>query len=72
MQQSLQFGDLTMQLPYCDHPEYNLFGLNRETQRYSCRVHRRTFQTLHRGNDPALKEQAQKLYFEELELRANS
>ena len=59
-----------MQCPHCDHPDYILFGKNRGAQRYRCQACRRTFQTLRRGKDPALKEKAQKLYLEGLGLRA--
>ena len=59
-----------MQCPQCDHPEYILFGRNRGAQRYRCQDCRRTFQTLRRGKDSALKEKAQKLYLEGLGLRA--
>ena len=59
-----------MQCPHCDHPDYILFGKNRGAQRYRCQSCRRTFQTMCRGKDPALKEQAQKLYLEGLGLRA--
>ncbi|MEK9763900.1 MAG: helix-turn-helix domain-containing protein [Deltaproteobacteria bacterium] len=59
-----------MQCPHCDHPDYILFGKNRGAQRYRCQACRRTFQTMRRGKDPALKEQAQKLYLEGLGLRA--
>jgi len=59
-----------MQCPHCDHPDYILFGKNRGAQRYRCQSCRRTFQTMCRGKDPALKEQAQKLYLEGLCLRA--
>ena len=59
-----------MQCPHCAHPDYILFGKNRGAQRYRCQACRRTFQTLCRGKDPTLKEQAQKLYPEGLGLRA--
>ncbi|MDG2195424.1 MAG: hypothetical protein P8O70_00810, partial [SAR324 cluster bacterium] len=59
-----------MQCPHCAHPDYILFGKNRGAQRYRCQACRRTFQTLRRGKDPALKEKAQKLYLEGLGLRA--
>ena len=59
-----------MQCPHCAHPDYILFGKNRGAQRYRCQACRRTLQTLCRGKDPALKEQAQKLYLEGLGLRA--
>ena len=59
-----------MQCPHCAHPDYILFGKNRGAQRYHCQACRRTFQTLCRGKDLALKEQAQKLYLEGLGLRA--
>ena len=59
-----------MQCPHCAHPDYILFGKNRGAQRYRCQAFRRTFQTLCRGKDPTLKEQAQKLYLEGLCLRA--
>jgi transposase-like protein len=59
-----------MQCLHCAHPDYIFFGKNRGAQRYRCQACRRTFQTLCRGKDPALKEQAQKLYLEGLGLRA--
>ena len=59
-----------MQCPHCGHPDYILFGKNRGAQRYRCQACGRTFQTMYRGKDPALKEQAQKLYLEGLGLRA--
>ena len=59
-----------MQCPHCAHPDCILFGNNRGTQRYHCQAYRRTFQTMRRGKDPALKEKAQKLYLEGLGLRA--
>ena len=59
-----------MQCPHCAHSDYILFGKNRGTQRYRCQGCQRTFQTMRRGKDPALKEQAQKLYLEGLGLRA--
>ena len=59
-----------MQCSHCAHPDYILFGKNRGAQRYHCQAFRRTFQTLCRGKDPTLKEQAQKLYLEGLGLRA--
>jgi len=59
-----------MQCPHCAHSDYIIFGANRGTQRYRCQACRRTFQTMRRGKDPALKEQAQKLYLEGLGLRA--
>ena len=59
-----------MQCPHCAHSDYILFGKNRGTQRYRCPGCQRTFQTMRRGKDPALKEPAQKLYLEGLGLRA--
>ena len=59
-----------MQCPHCAHSDYILFGKNRGTQRYRCQGCQRTFQTMRRGKDPALREQAQKLYLEGLGLRA--
>ena len=70
MKQSPRFGDLPMHCPHCAHPDYILFGKNRGAQRYRCQACRRTFQTMRRGKDPALTEQAQKLYLEGLGLRA--
>ena len=59
-----------MQCLQCAHLDYIFFGKNRGAQRYRCQACRRTFQTLRRGKDPALKEQAQKLHLEGLGLRA--
>ena len=53
----------------CAHPDSIRYG-TRGVQRYRCQACRRIFQTLQRGKDPALKEQAQKLYLEGLGLRA--
>ena len=59
-----------MQCPHWAHPEYILFGKNRGTQGYRCHGCQRTFQTMPRGKNPALKEQALKLYLQGLGLRA--
>ena len=61
-----------MQCHPFNHLDYILFGKNRGAQSYRRQACRRTFQTMLRGKDPALKEQAQKLYLEELALRATS
>ena len=53
-----------MQCPHCAHLDYILFGKNRGAQRYRCRACRRTFQTMRRGMDPTLKEQAKELNLE--------
>ena len=58
-----------MQCPHCAQPDYILFDKNRGAQRYRCQACRRTFQTMRRGKDPALKEQAQKLHLEGLGFR---
>jgi transposase-like protein len=59
-----------MQCPHCAHSDYILFGKNRGTQRYRCQACQRIFQTMRRGKDPTLKEQALKLYLEGLGHRA--
>ena len=59
-----------MQCPRCVHPDSIRYGTSRGVQRYGCQACRRAFQTMRRGKDPALKEQAQKLYLKGLGLRA--
>ena len=59
-----------MQYPRCNHPDYILFGKNRGAQRYRCQAWHRTFQTMCRGKNPTLQEQARKLYFKGRGLRA--
>ena len=59
-----------MQFPHCAHPDSIRYGTSRGVQRYRCQACQRIFQTPRRGKDPALKEQAQKLYLEGLGLRA--
>src|SRR5210317_1114996 len=58
-----------MQCPHCAHPDSIRYGTNRGVQRYRCQAYRRIFQTLRRGKDPALKQQACQLYLEGMRLR---
>ncbi|MGA0190105.1 MAG: transposase-like zinc-binding domain-containing protein, partial [bacterium] len=51
-----------MQCPHCAHPDSIRYGTSRGVQRYRCQACRRIFQTLRRGKDPALKQQACQLY----------
>ncbi|MGA1166634.1 MAG: transposase-like zinc-binding domain-containing protein, partial [bacterium] len=51
-----------MQCPHCAHPDSIRHGTSRGDQRYRCQACRRIFQTLRRGKDPALKQQACQLY----------
>ena len=53
-----------MQCPHCAHPDSIRYGTSRGVQRYRCQACRRIFQTLRRGKDPALKQQACQLYLE--------
>ena len=53
-----------MQCPHCAHPDSIRYGTSRGVQRYRCQACRRIFQTLLRGKDPALKQQACQLYLE--------
>jgi len=59
-----------MQFPHCAHPDSIRYGTNRGVQRYRCQACRRIFQTLRRGKDPALKQQACQLYLEVMGMRA--
>ena len=59
-----------MQCPHCAHPDSIRYGTSRGVQRYRCQACRRIFQTLLRGKDPALKQQACQLYLEGMGLRA--
>ena len=59
-----------MQSPHCAHPDYIRYGTSRGVQRYRCQGCRRIFQTLRRGKDPALKQQACQLYLEGMGMRA--
>ena len=70
MKSSLRFGELTMQCPHCAHPDSIRYGTSRGVQRYRCQACRRIFQTLRRGKDPALKQQACQLYLEGMGMRA--
>ena len=53
-----------MQCPHCAHPDSIRYGTSRGVQRYRCQACRRIFQTLRRGKDPALKQQACQIYLE--------
>ena len=59
-----------MQCPHCAHPDSIRYGTSRGVQRYRCQACRRIFQTLRRGKDPALKQQACQLYLEGMRMRA--
>jgi transposase-like protein len=59
-----------MQCPHCAHPGSIRYGTSRGAQRYRCQACRRIFQTLRRGKDPALKQQACQLYLEGMGMRA--
>ena len=59
-----------MQCPHCAHPDSIRYGTSRGVQRYRCQAGRRIFQTLRRGKDPALKQQACQLYLEGMGMRA--
>ena len=59
-----------MQCPHCAHPDSIRYGTSRGVQRYRCQACRRIFQTLRRGKDPALKQQACQLYLEGMGMRA--
>ena len=52
------------------HPDSIRYGTSRGVQRYRCQACRRIFQTLQRGKDPALKQQACQLYLEGMGMRA--
>ena len=59
-----------MQCPHCAHPDSIRYGTSRGVQRYRCQACRRVFQTLRRGKDPALKQQACQRYLEGMGMRA--
>ncbi len=59
-----------MQCPHCAHPDSIRYGTSRGVQRYRCQACRRIFQTLRRGKDPVLKQQACQLYLEGMGMRA--
>jgi len=59
-----------MQCPHCAHPDSIRYGTSRGVQRFRCQACRRIFQTLRRGKDPALKQQACQLYLEGMGMRA--
>ena len=61
-----------MQCPHCAHPDSIRYGTSRGVQRYRCQACRRIFQTIRRGKDPALKQQACQLYLEGMGMRAIS
>jgi len=70
MKESPRFGELTMQCSQYAHPDSILYGTSRGVQRYRCQACRRIFQTLRRGKDLALKQQACPLYLEGMGMRA--
>ena len=59
-----------MQCPHFAHPDSIRCGTSRGVQRHRCQACRRIFQTLRRGKDPALKQQACQLYLEGMGMRA--
>jgi len=59
-----------MQCPPCAHPDSIRYGTSLGVQRYRCQACRRIFQTIRRGKDPALKQQACQLYLEGMGMRA--
>ena len=59
-----------MQCPHCAHPDYIRYGTSRGVQRYRFQTYRQIFQTLRRGKNPALKQQACQLYLEGMGMRA--
>ena len=59
-----------MQYPHCTHPDSIRYGTSRGVQRYRCQACRQIFQTLRRGKDPALKQQACQRYLEGMGMRA--
>ena len=59
-----------MQCPPCAHPDSIRYGTSRGVQRYRCQACQRIFQTLQRGKDPALKQQACQLYLDGMGMRA--
>ena len=61
-----------MQCPHCVHPDSIRYGTGRDVQRHRCQACRRIFQTLRRGKDPALKQQACQLYLKVMLMRAIS
>jgi transposase-like protein len=56
--------------PYCDHTDYIFYSTNLGAQRYCYQACQRTFQTLQKDKDLALKKQARKFYLEALRMRA--
>ena len=59
-----------MQCPHCANPDSIRYGTCRGVQRYRCQACQQTFQTIQRGKDPALKQQACQLYLEGMGMRA--
>ena len=59
-----------MQYPHCAHPDSISYGTSRGVEHYRYQACRRIFQTIRRGKDPALKQQACQLYLEGMEMRA--
>ncbi len=53
-----------MQCPHCVYPDSIHYGTSRGVQRYRCQACRRIFQTIRRGKDLALKQQACQIYLE--------
>ena len=59
-----------MQCPHCAHPDSIRYDTSGGVQRYRCKACWRIFQTLRRGKDLALKQQARQLYLEGMGMRA--
>ena len=59
-----------MQCSQYAYPDSIRYGTSRGVPRYRCQACRRIFQTLRRGKDPALKQQACQLYLEGMGMRA--
>jgi len=59
-----------MQYPHCAHPDSISYGTSRGVEHYRYQACRRIFQTIRRGKDPALKQQACQLYLEGMGMRA--
>ena len=59
-----------MQCPHCAHSDSIRYGTGRGVEHYRYQACRRIFQTLRRGKDPALKQQACQFYLEGMGMRA--
>jgi len=59
-----------MKCSHCTHLDSIRYGTSLGVQHYHCQACRRIFQTLRRGKDPALKQQACQLYLEGMGMRA--